>query len=901
MTSEYHQFLKNHKHIKGENDITHTRIPNPTLNIYGGSFSIPEEELNKFNQLYYNYVFEKRQKEYLTEKQMSTGGPLLIDIDLRFEPSIKIRQYNENHIIDLIQLYLEELKKLVVFTDKEFNIVVFEKEEMNLQDTVSKDGIHLLFGIQLDHTIQKLLRENIVKEVGEIWNDIPIINSWNSVFDEGISAGYTNWQLFGSRKPGHMPYKLSKYYSCQYLDDFELNQMSDYDMEVLFPQISARYTKNPKFEIQDHVVVEPLSKPKLKIKQIDNTEPENISSQEELDHAIESHLKKCRDENNDDTYLKDTGMFHLQEIHEYTMCLPESFYGPGTYSNWIRVAWALRRTHNSLLLTWLKFSSQSSEFKFSDIPSLCKIWNNINVSDAEKKLTVRSIIYWAREYGSKSELSKIEHSSVDYFVRETLKPGGATDHNFAMVLYTMFKGRYVCVSVKHNIWFEYKKHRWHNIDSGTNLRAKISKDMHKRYIPKLTEATSKLADLDNTEGEQNAKDYIAFLINKLMPRLKQTSDKDKIMKEARELFYDEDFIEKQDSNPYLLGFNNGVYDFDEENFRDGRPDDYIVKCTNYDYIPEYKLDKTLLNEVDLFMEQLFPVPELRKYMWEHLSSTLIGTNENQTFNIYSGSGRNGKSMLVLLMSKVLGDYKGTVPVTLITQKRPTIGGTSSEVVALKGTRYAVMQEPSKGDKINEGIMKELTGGDPLQGRALYSNSEVFIPQFKLVCCLNQLFDIESQDDGTWRRIRVCEFMSKFCENPVNNDPEQPYQFKVNKKLEERFDDWKAAMVCRLISISKILKGNVNDCEIVMAKSREYREDQDYLSEFIKEKVEVRTGGIIKKREIADEFRDWYKNNYGMSMKGIASVPKNKEIWDIMNKQYGKYKGGWKNVSIIYDE
>jgi len=900
MTTELHQFLKTHRHIKGENSLTHTRIPNPTLNIYGGSFCIEDDALDEFNQLYYHHIFKKNQKEYLTEKQLPTGGALLIDIDLRFEPTIKERQYNENHIIDLIQLYLEELKKLVVFTNDEFNIIVFEKDDINQQDTVTKDGIHLLFGIQLEHSIQKLLRENIVKEIGEIWSDIPIINSWNSVFDEGISAGYTNWQLFGSRKPGHMPYKLSKYYRCQYLDDFELNQMNDYDMEVVFPQICARYSNNPKFEVQEHITIEPISKPKLKIKQVDNTEPENITCQEELDAAVESYLKKCRDENSDDAIFKDTELFHLQEIHEYTMCLPESFYGPGTYSNWMRVAWALRRTHNSLLLTWLKFSSQSSEFKYSDISSLCKIWNDINVGDAEKKLTARSIIYWAREYGSKSEWKKIEHASVDYFVRETLKEGGASDHNFAMVLYTMFKGRYVCVSVKHNIWYEYKKHRWHDIDSGTNLRAKISKEMHKKYINKVAEATSKLADYDNPEGEQKEKDFITYLI-KLTARLKQTSDKDKIMKEARELFYDENFIEKQDSKPYLLGFNNGVYDFEEGDFRDGRPDDYIVKCTNYDYIPEYKLDKTVLSEVDLFMEQLFPVEELRKYMWEHLASTLIGTNENQTFNIYSGSGRNGKSILVLLMSKVLGDYKGTVPVTLITQKRPTIGGTSSEVIALKGTRYAVMQEPSKGDKINEGIMKELTGGDPLQGRALYANSEVFIPQFKLVCCLNQLFDIESQDDGTWRRIRVCDFMSKFCENPVNNDPDQPYQFKVNKKLEERFDDWKVAMVCRLIHIARITKGNVEDCDIVMAKSREYREDQDYLSEFIKEKIEARSGGVIKKREISDEFRDWYKNNYGMSVKGMGGVPKNKEIWDIMNKRYGKYKAGWQNVAIIYDE
>ncbi len=900
MTTQYHEFLKDHRHIKGENNLTHTRIPNPTLNIYGGSFCIEGEALEQFTTLYYNHVFKKHQKEYLTEKQLNTNSPLLVDIDLRFDTTIKTRQYNENHIIDLIQLYLEELKKLVHFTNEEFNIIVFEKDDLNLQDTVTKDGIHLLFGIQLDHSIQKILRENIVKEIPEIWNDISIINSWNSVFDEGISAGYTNWQLFGSRKPGHMPYKLSKYYRCQYLDDFELNQVNDYDMERLFPQLCARYIGNPKFEIQDHITIEPVAKPKLKIKQIDTTAPENITCQEELDAAVECFLKKCKDEDNDDDIAKDTIRYYLQEIHEYTMCLPESFYGPGTYSNWIRVGWALRRTHNSLLLTWLKFSSQSSEFKFSDVPSLCKIWNDINVGDAEKKLSVRSIIYWAREYGSKSELKKIESNTIDSFVRETLKKDGATDHNFAMVLYTMFKGRYICVSVKHNIWYEYKKHRWHDIDSGTNLRAKISKEMHKLYIMKVQEAVSKLANLDNTDGEEAHKKYMEHLM-KLQARLKQTSDKDKIMKESRELFYDETFIEKQDSKPYLLGFNNGVYDFEEGCFRDGRPDDYIVKCTNYDYVPEYKLDKTVLKEVDLFMEQLFPVVELRKYMWEHLSSTLIGTNENQTFNIYSGSGRNGKSMLVLLMSKVLGDYKGTVPVTLITQKRQNIGGTSSEVIALKGTRYAVMQEPSKGDKINEGIMKELTGGDPLQGRALYSNSEVFIPQFKLVCCLNQLFEIESQDDGTWRRIRVCDFMSKFCENPVDNDPDQPYQFKVNKKLEERFDDWKVAMVCRLINIAKETKGNVEDCSIVMAKSREYREDQDYLSEFMKEKIEERIGGVIKKREVADEFRDWYKNNYGMSVKGIGGVPKNKEIWDMMDKRYGKYKAGWKNIVILYDE
>ena len=111
-----------------------------------------------------------------------------------------------------------------------------------------------------------------------------------------------------------------------------------------------------------------------------------------------------------------------------------------------------------------------------------------------------------------------------------------------------------------------------------------------------------------------------------------------------------------------------------------------------------------------------------------------------------------------------------------------------------GVRYACMQEPSKGDKINEGIMKEITGGDPLVGRALFKDSVTFIPQFKLVVCTNVLFEIKTNDDGTWRRIRVCDFMSKFNDAPYEDEhrfPKSnfPYQFKIDRKLDKKFNIW----------------------------------------------------------------------------------------------------------------
>ena len=242
--------------------------------------------------------------------------------------------------------------------------------------------------------------------------------------------------------------------------------------------------------------------------------------------------------------------------------------------------------------------------------------------------------------------------------------------------------------------------------------------------------------------------------------------------------FNKDFMNKLDSNPYLLCFKNCVVDFKNKISRKGQQDDYISKCTNIDYIKyDYLKNKNIIDDIKKFFTELFPNEYLKDYMWEHLASALVGTNDNQTFNIYTGSGRNGKSKLVDLMSKALGEYKGTVPITLITQKRNTIGSTSSEIVQLMGTRYAVMQEPSKGDKINEGIMKEITGGDPIQGRALFKDTVTFIPQFKLVVCTNTLFDVESNDDGTWRRIRVCDFMSKFIDNPYNDSLFPKEEFK----------------------------------------------------------------------------------------------------------------------------
>lgn len=197
-------------------------------------------------------------------------------------------------------------------------------------------------------------------------------------------------------------------------------------------------------------------------------------------------------------------------------------------------------------------------------------------------------------------------------------------------------------------------------------------------------------------------------------------------------------------------------------------------------------------------------------------------------------------------------------------------------------------------------MKEITGGDPIQGRALFKDTVTFMPQFKLVVCTNTLFDIKSNDDGTWRRIRVCDFESKFIENPYEDEQFSrevyPYQFKIDKKIDEKFNQWAPIFMSMLVERSYRSQGNVGDCSIVMASSNQYREGQDYLAEFVKDKIQKKIGSKIKKTELLETFKQWYTTNYG------RAIPKGRELYEFMDRRFGKYNNhGWHNVSIIYDD
>ena len=931
------QYLK--KFItKDKNAANYIKIGDPELNVFGNKYLVTKDNIQEFQEQYKKHVFENKKEAYLVERQLD-NGKIAIDLDFRYSSSVTEKKHTKDHINDFVELCMNGFNDLFDNIDnKSISFYIFEKENVNCLENVTKDGIHIIVNIIADFPIKLMFRKYLIENIEDIWDDLPLENDWNSVIDEAVMKGNTGWQLYGSRKPGNEAYKLKYIFtSCIENNTIDITEtdIMFIDFNKYFPKFCVRNTDdcnnfNIVKEKEDEYskLKEGLVK-KAKLKVLNKSKCNNLSDIQNSDDLDNMITMMFNDANTDYT---------IKEIHNYTMALPKEYWGSGSYDKWIRVCWALKNTNEKLVLTWLKFCSQIEDFDYTNNDALYT-WEEGEINDSNG-YTYKSIIYWCKT-SNPEEYKNIYNKTVDYYIYYSFRNN--TECDLANTLFQMYKSQYVCASIKNNSWYEFKNNRWECNDRGSALRLKISTSMYKKYEEKLfSYQSSALANQNNmilnketveqdddlkmnnmsnkVVGEfkdnhnDSQKDYIKKRneMSATCKLLKKTITKNNIMKECQELFWDKDFYNKLDKNPYLLGCTNCVIDFKEKKHRAGKHDDYVSKSTNLVYKPieHYKKHKpNVLNEINAFMSQLFPDikdektgeidSSLRKYMWEHMASTLLGTNENQTFNIYNGSGANGKSKLVELMGMVLGEYKGTVPISLVTQKRSNIGGTSSEVHNLIGTRYAVMQEPSKNDSINEGIVKELTGGDPIQCRALFKDSVTFIPQFKLVVCTNCMFDVKSNDDGTWRRLRKVDFLSKFTDKPYK-DPKFPiedykYQFKIDQKLDEKFKTWAPVMLSMLVEIAFEKQGRVDDVDMVIESTNDYRKDQDILLEFhnsMINPVPSANGHTVKQRDLMVKFKDWFSKMY------VSTPPPNgKELVKYFEDKYGKYPSdGWSRFS-----
>ena len=933
------EFLGKHNYDKNvhQNGYTNTRIGDKKLQVYGGTFYIPDEKYEEFLKLYYNDVVAKKKKEYLTEKQLTDEGAIAIDLDFRHELQTDERQYTFTHIISFIDLYVSKIEGLFELIDEDVQIPIYvlEKPKVNQmkEKNITKDGIHLIIGLKCNRIIQQIIRNFVIDDLPSIFDDIPMIDDWSyeDVFDDCITSGNNCWQLYGSRKPGYDKYELTHVFQLT-LDidnqEFVRNEipLNEFDIESNIYKMSVRYpdhdslmmnskcvnlyqelkTKNEKRKNETQMLQNNLSNNLI----ADVTSFEHILSNCDSKENIEKlfmefmqHTSRNRDEQ--DVY----------NIARYVNILPKSFYGLGSYSNWIKTCWALKHASiefgnpYKLFIVWLYFSSKSDTFDVTNGVQEClEKWNSANVAsngDRYRGITRMSIYHWAKEHAY-DEYKDILSTNLDYHIEETLiSIDGEGDCSLANVMHQWFKHEFICTHTKTNNWYVYEGHSWKEDDGGNEIRSKINLDLKHKYFKRtldlLPSRNVDLTDLGDEDEEEKLKTKNKLIrCHKIMQKCASSTGKSKIHRELSEVFRDKggEFMEAVDKDPYLFCCKNGVLDFREKTFRPGRPDDYITKYTKIEYVElnRAKHGKTM-DEIEDFMKKLFPIPELCKYMWEHLASLLIGVTPDQTFNIYIGEGQNGKSVLINLIQRIMGSYTKDVQTTLITDKKQKMGQANPEYASFPGVRYLCMTESDETEELNEGIMKQLTGGDKLTARGLYEKKIIeFVPQFKLILACNRLPPVKATDHGTWRRIRAVPFLSLFTENPKQDDKLKPYQFKVDRTIESKFDTWAPVMLSMLAKIAFETNGRVKDCDTVLEKCRQYKNDSDTLARFLEERVIQSEGSFITKTQINQDFNIWYEDNNNSHDK--RKKPTARKIAEAVNKLYGQPKGNvWPGIAL----
>jgi len=277
---------------------------------------------------------------------------------------------------------------------------------------------------------------------------------------------------------------------------------------------------------------------------------------------------------------------------------------------------------------------------------------------------------------------------------------------------------------------------------------------------------------------------------------------------------------------------------------------------------EYDPDATC-PRFDQFLNQIQPNIEMRRFLQRWFGLSMSGL-DIQKLAFFHGGGANGKSVLVDLMARMMGDYSATAKIESLTGKNKKSGSDSQpDLIPLIGARLVRTSEPEEGERLQEGLVKALTGGEPMMVRALYTDMITFQPIFKLTISGNHLPDIRGGDDGIWRRLMLVTFPVQIAEKK-----------RIPKKeLDDLLWQERSGILNWLVQgLLDYLEGGLREPDEVSAATEGYRKDSDPIGTFLADATVV-TGyerDFMTGKELNEAFNFWIEER-GESRWGLRTV------------------------------
>ena len=158
-----------------------------------------------------------------------------------------------------------------------------------------------------------------------------------------------------------------------------------------------------------------------------------------------------------------------------------------------------------------------------------------------------------------------------------------------------------------------------------------------------------------------------------------------------------------------------------------------------------------------------PNPETRSFLQRAAGYSLTGITDEEALLLLHGPTATGKSTFLGALRCALGDYAAfTSSDTFMARSRG--GQIRNDVARLDGVRFVVASECNRGDRLDAGQLKSMTGGDVVVARYLRQEFFEFKPQCKIWMAVNDRPLVSADDGAMWRRIHEVPFTSQVCES-----------------------------------------------------------------------------------------------------------------------------------------
>ncbi|UCC14398.1 MAG: hypothetical protein JSW21_00020 [Gammaproteobacteria bacterium] len=275
-----------------------------------------------------------------------------------------------------------------------------------------------------------------------------------------------------------------------------------------------------------------------------------------------------------------------------------------------------------------------------------------------------------------------------------------------------------------------------------------------------------------------------------------------------------------DVDSMLLNCPNGVIDLSVSTLVEPRLDRYMTKLTGVEAeFADCPRWLSFLKDITRGDDDLI------SFLQRMIGYCLTGDpREHALFFLY-GSGANGKSTFLNVITHVLGDYATDAPIEAFTvsntDRHPT------ELAMLRGARLVTAVETEEGRRWAESRIKQLTGGDRVTARLMRQDFFTYRPQFKLLFAGNHRPRLQAVDEAMRRRFHLIPFEASFKGSQCIKDMEA-------RLLEEgpAILAW-AVEGCRIWQ-----EEGLNPPDVVREATEDYFANQDVLGEWLVDSCET---------------------------------------------------------------